>query len=476
MMCRQPWHACSNGNRTSPRYRRERRSPSCDCSDAPSRKIVRCDSLTSRWRRIELADVLSGRRDEAPAPADHAPWRERAAWAVATMALMAVALLMLRPATTPTPVQFAVTPPDNGIFSDDGQSSRVISPQFAISPDGRQLAFVATTADGRPRLWVRSVDVAQARVLAGTEGAAHPFWSPDSRFIGFFAAAKLKKVDIGGGLVEVVCDSPGTRGGTWNRNGDIVFAGFFTRGLYRVSAEGGAPVAVTMLDDARQELWHPWPEFLPDGRHFFYLARSAQPEQDAIYIGTLDSQETTRVLAHDSRVVFAPPNHLVFARQQTLVAQEFDLSSMEVVGDAAAIASRSPDMRRPVKARSRRPPAASCNAARIAIPDSQLTWFDSSRSATWRHRHGRGAQESCTRAGLCARHGIERAAHCSPEIRLISWLIDLAPGSASRLTFGNVQNRNPIWSPDGARVAFAAYAGTTDLYEKPAKSAGARSC
>ncbi len=310
--------------------------------------------------RIELADVLSGRRDEAPAPAGHAPWRERAAWAVATMALMAVALLMLRPATTPTPVQFAVTPPDNGIFSDDGQSSRVISPQFAISPDGRQLAFVATTADGRPRLWVRSVDVAQARVLAGTEGAAHPFWSPDSRFIGFFAAAKLKKVDIGGGLVEVVCDSPGTRGGTWNRNGDIVFAEFFTGGLYRVSAEGGAPVAVTMLDDARQELWHRWPEFLPDGRHFFYLARSAQPEQDAIYIGTLDSQETTRVLAHDSRVVFAPPNHLVFAGQQTLVAQEFDLSSMEVVGDAAAIAEPVARYAPTGEARSRRPPAASC--------------------------------------------------------------------------------------------------------------------
>ena len=120
------------------------------------------------------------------------------------------------------------------MFSDDGQAGSDPSPQLALSPDGRQLAFIATTADGRPRLWVRSLDAVTPRALPGTEGASHPFWSPDSRFIGFFAAAKLKKIDANGGPAQVLCDSPAQRGGTWNRDGVIVFSRFWiAEGLYR---------------------------------------------------------------------------------------------------------------------------------------------------------------------------------------------------------------------------------------------------
>src|SRR6185295_2865544 len=209
------------------------------------------------------------------------------------------------------PVRFIVMPPDDGMFPGDSVAgSNLQGPQLAVAPDGRHLAFVASTADGRRRLWVRGLDAVTARPLSGTEGASRPFWSPDSRFIGFFAAARLKTIRADGGPVQVLCDAASPRGGTWNQDGVIVFSPGFQDGLYRVPAAGGRPTPVTRLDPARQELSHRWPEFLPDGRHFLYLVRSTQRDQTGAYVGSIDSTDTQRVLDTEFFASVASPGYM----------------------------------------------------------------------------------------------------------------------------------------------------------------------
>ena len=180
--------------------------------------------------------------------------------------------------------------------------------EFALSPDGRYIVFVAS-GDGPQRLWLRALDKTEAQPLPGTEGAQYPFWSPDSRAIAFTAASKLKRIDIAGGSPQVLANTNSTRGGAWNGDGTIVFSA--TLGpLSRVSASGGEPVAVTQLD--KQTFDHRFPQFLPDGRHFLYLAWSTVPENRAIYVGSLDSDPRIRLMAVESKVVYTRPGFLLF--------------------------------------------------------------------------------------------------------------------------------------------------------------------
>ena len=261
------------------------------------------------------------------------------------------------------PVQFVVMPPEDGTFTGDGLAgSNPPSPQLAMAPDGRHLAFIASSADGRPRLWVRSFDTITARVLAGTEGAARPFWSPDGRSIGFFAGAKLKTIAATGGPVQVLCDVRSPRGGTWNQSGTIIFATGFEDALYRVAAAGGLPTQITRLDAARQELSHRWPEFLPDGRHFLYLVINERRDQSGIYLGTLDSAETVRLLDTEFRAGFAPPGYLLFVREGTLLAQPFDITAKQLSGAAVPVTEGVGFGERPAKHRSHHPPADSHTA------------------------------------------------------------------------------------------------------------------
>ncbi|HEV8131162.1 MAG TPA: protein kinase, partial [Acidobacteriota bacterium] len=195
---------------------------------------------------------------------------------------------------------------------------------LAISPDGRHLAFVSTS-EGRSLLWIRSFDSITARPLAGTEDAYLPFWSPDSRSIGFFAAGKLKRIEVNGGPAQTLCDiSLDGRGGTWNQDGIIVFSPDFQKELYKISSAGGVAAPLTKLDSSRQETSHRFPYFLADGRHFVYLARCTVPENSGLYIGSLESKETKRVLAAESSAAYAAGN-LLFVRRRTLIAQPFDL-------------------------------------------------------------------------------------------------------------------------------------------------------
>jgi hypothetical protein len=162
--------------------------------------------------------------------------------------------------------------------------------------------------------------------LVGTQGASYPFWSPDAKFIGFFADGKLKKVDASGGQVQVLCDAPSGRGGTWNRDGVIVFTPDGFGGLFRVSSSGGPPLEMTQPDAARFETSHRWPMFLPDGKHFLYLAANfgGRLENNAIFLGALDSQERRLLVSTSANAAYAEPGYLLYLRDKTLVAQSFD--------------------------------------------------------------------------------------------------------------------------------------------------------
>src|SRR6185295_6494766 len=193
--------------------------------------------------------------------------RERLAWAVAGVAIVTAALLaagyLRRAPVKATPIRFEIATPEG--------ASLVDTPR--ISPDGKILAFNANDSSGRSRIWVRPLSSLETRPLDGTEGATRPFWSPDSRFIGFFAGGKLKKVEASGGPPQKICDYPTGSDGTWSPAGVILFDGRATDPILRVSAEGGTPVIAVKTDASRKETQVAWPEFLPDGRHFLYMAQ-----------------------------------------------------------------------------------------------------------------------------------------------------------------------------------------------------------
>ncbi len=294
--------------------------------------------------RIEIHEALT-----TPAPAEPvaAPRKGplsniRAAWSIAAIAIVAAALgwgafaYLRRAPEGAQPVRFFVSPPGTGqlAMTAPTASGAVVSP-LAVSPDGRRIAIVIRGADGKSQLWVRSLDTLAAQALAGTEGAFQPFWSPDSRFIGFFAAGKLKKIEVSGGPSISLCDAPDPRAGTWNRDGVIVFAPMANAALQRVSAAGGVPSAATTLGQG--EAVHMRPFFLPDGQHFLYRPSTA-PGGGPAYVGSLNSAERKFLINADSSNVVYSEGHLLFLRENTLMAQPFDAQRLVLTGDAFPIA------------------------------------------------------------------------------------------------------------------------------------------
>ncbi len=186
-------------------------------------------------------------------------------------------------------------------------------------------------------LWVRALEHLSGQTLPGTEGAAWPFWSPDGRFVAFFADGKLKKVDMLGAQPATLADAVTGPGGSWNRDDTIVFSKA-AGPLFQVSSAGGIAKPVTELDTSREELAHGHPFFLPDGRHFIYLAVSRKAENTGIVVASLDSKETAFLVNTEVRAAFAPPNHLLFMRENTLMAQRFHSSRLELDGDPFPIA------------------------------------------------------------------------------------------------------------------------------------------
>jgi Tol biopolymer transport system component len=333
---------------------------------------------------------------------------------------------------------------------------------FAVSPDGRSIAFVARQ-NNNPDAWflyVRPIGAVTPQRLAGTEDATMPFWSADSRSIAFVAVGKLKKVEASGGPPAEICDANGFSGGTWNRDGVILFGS--AQGIYRVSAEGGKAEAITHLDAAQSG--HFWPHFLPDGRHYLYTAWSGQPANRGIFVGNLDSKDNgARVLAVGSNAGYADPGYLVFHREAAVYAQRFDATRLSVSGDPIRIAdeitydganglghfavSRSGVLAYNFSS------AGSAGAqgdAQADLSEWQLSWI--SRSGGLLERVGTP--------------GVYRGVEVSPDTKRVAvhrhdanggdiYVIE-PRGSDTRLTFDASQhNSMPIWSPDGSRIVYA---------------------
>jgi len=327
---------------------------------------------------------------------------------------------------------------------------------LALSPDGRTLAMVAySTQANNYVLWTHEVGGRQTNSLAGTQGASYPFWSPDGKFIGYFADGKLKKVDASGGQVQVLCDAPNGRGGTWNREGVIVFTPDALLGLFRVSSLGGSPVEMTKPDASRFEASHRWPVFLPDGKHFLYLAAnfSGQLEANAIFVGSLDSQERRSLVSTSANAAYAEPGYLLYLRDNTLVAQPFDRRRFVLSGEQHILSSGVlyfPGVYRAVFSVSNGTVLVTQTGKGASI--SQLTWYDRS-----------GKQ-----SGTVGMPGSYNNVRLSPDGRRVAtdqtdadgrnidvWIHDPVRGAKTRLTFDPSLDQAAIWSPDAKQVLFA---------------------
>ena len=380
----------------------------------------------------------------APAPP---PARSRVGqWiglaAAAVLGASAVALVELRPApATSAPLRFTIgAPPDTRLASGG-----------SLSPDGRQLAFVATDPAGITRLWVQQLETGIARVLEGTEGASKPFWSPDGESLGFFAAGRVKRVGTVGGPVQTIATTVGLSesGGAWGPDDVILFAGFRS-GISAVAASGGQVRTVTELDASGQETAHRWPQVLPDGRFLFSIyAESA--ERIGTYVGSRDSAERTRLLP-DVGGIYAPPGYLLFVRDRVLMAQPFDARMARVTGTPTPIAGDA------------FPPYPNTGAALSAAPGGLLAFGGRAPEMilSWFDRAGKplGAVTAPTTLVNPSLSRDERYLLAGTGTDI--WLIDLAREAPTRVGPGNT----PLLSPDGSRLAFTSgrTSGIADIY------------
>ncbi|HEU5393386.1 MAG TPA: hypothetical protein VFV36_01155, partial [Candidatus Methylomirabilis sp.] len=266
--------------------------------------------------------------------------REGIAWAIAGLLFVATAgfgLAWLRAWSVGTRVVQAFIPPPEGLVF---HLSGFHPGPAALSPDGRLVAFVAGPTFGKEQVWVRPVDSVAPQPLPGTEGSGYPFWSPDSRMIGFFAEGKLKKIAVSGGPPLTLCDAPNGKGGSWSPEGIILFTPLHNTGIFRVPEAGGQPAEITRLDAARGDTSHRFPWVLPDGRRFLYLARTVgrgSQEGHVLALGSLDGKDTRVLMPATSNAAYGS-GHLFFMREDTLMAQRFDPDALELSGEAFPIA------------------------------------------------------------------------------------------------------------------------------------------
>jgi Tol biopolymer transport system component len=391
-------------------------------------------------------------------------WWIAALSSVALLAALPFAIAHLREsAVEPGAIRFVVAPPDDATYT----GGPAYAPAQAVSPDGRHMVFRAQRRGGPDLLWVRAFDALEARPLPGTEGGDFPFWSPDSRFIGFFADGKLKKIDSSGGPPQTLCNAPAAEGGTWNSRGIILFAGSPNAGLSRVPAGGGEPAAATMLDAPRKEVSHRLPHFLPDGRRFLFFAQPG----NSIRVGSLDSPEMRTLLNADSKAVYAAPGYLLFVREQTLMAQPFDPSLAELTGDSFPVAEE-------VRGNTINGRAAfSVSESGVlayrsgaALQNTQITWFDRSGKVLQtidQPADYRGVALSPDEAQLIVHR------HEEPSGGGL-WLFDWKRGTIARFTSNPSHNTAPRWSPDGGHIVFGSNrdGGIANLYQNVSSGTG----
>jgi Tol biopolymer transport system component len=446
---------------------------------ALERVVAKClaKDPSRRWQTAaDLRDELAWIKEDlgvraAPVGAAAATFSgiwKRPAWSVtiAAMVLTAIVLGLLnwpRAQAHSMPMRFAVLSPDD--------TAGVDVP--IVSPDGRSVAFVARGSDGGSRVWVRPFDSLTARPLVEVDEHAFPFWSPDSRFLAFFGEGKIKKIEVSGGPVQILSDAaPSGRGGTWNRDDVIVFAPAADGPLYRIAAKGGVPIQVTTFATTPAERTHRFPHFLPDGRHFTYSAQSDRPPR--IMLGSLASPDVKPLIEGTFSEAWAPPGYLLFLRNfplDTLMMQPFDAAQLRLTDQAVPIVDR-------VKLGASGGNfafSASDNGvlayATYGVPETQLTWVA---------RAGRGA-EVVGPKGEYKRVSIAPDGRRAAVVRINQktggeeiWIIDMQRGSAFPLTSSPPATNDPVWSPDGTRVAFlrSGPSGFDDIFVRPSNASG----
>ncbi len=445
----------------------------------PERRFQTASDLGFALEALSTPSSSGANRTEAVQALDTATmtkrggWRERIAWIAA--GVLALALLALgvaysrRPALEAEMVRLFVNSPE--------KATRFDYP--TISPDGRTLAFVATV-EGKTQLWVRPLNATTTKPLAEVGSYVTrplPFWSPDSQFLAFFDGGKLKKVALSGGAPVILCDAPSAGGGTWNREGVILF-GDGAAGIKRISANGGAVTVTRTVDSSRGEIYHIAPIFLPDGRHFLFYLANSDPTKRGAYLASLDGGEAKLLLPLDSPLVGVTTNpaarnesYLVFVRQGALLAQAFDFNRNQLTGEPVRLAEQPHFI--VANDGSHIQSSLSANGVLVLIEgnaNQQLAWFD---------RAGK-------KLGTVGSAGIYGVPRLSPDEQRLAvgrrelqtrtsdiHLFDLARGTDTRFTFDPAPDIYPCWSPDGSRLVWTSTReGVGNLYQKAASGAG----
>jgi len=418
-----------------------------------------------RWQSAgdvakELKWIAEGSQSGVTAPADRSlrTRPQRLAWFVAAVAVLFGVGSALLSRRTPAPeeqTRFAIMPPSGYGFLGFVE----------LSPDARRLLFVVQDEAGTNSIAVRSLDSLEMRRLPGTEGARGGFWSPDGREIGFFSERSLKRIGAEGGPVQTICPSGAGFSGTWSRQGTILFTEDFGGPIVGVPATGGTPRPVTTLDAARGDVAHFHPAFLPDGRHFVFVARNIDPEKTSVVLASLDSKVASRLFQADSSAVFADPGYLLFARDNALFAWRFDSRSRKLVGD----------------------PVPTLEQVRYATEDNMLSVSAAGNRVgylSWRGRRrlvwvDRKGHELGTLGEIGGYEDVRISpdgSHVAVALRDASrgqnqdvWVLDATHGTGARVTSERTDEFNPAWFPDGERLAYVSdHAGFYDLYERPA--------
>jgi Tol biopolymer transport system component len=448
------------------------REPPALAEAPPLDRVIRRSLAKDPDQRFQTARDLKAAflwaMQQPPAATPAKP--NRALWVAVAAAMLAAGALaewtvsrMRRTPADDRVFRVEINPPHDGRFV----PSITNAGGFAISPDGKMVAFVAS-ANGKTALWVRNLDnSSSARLLPGTENAGFPFWSPDSKSIGFAAGAKLRQVGVEGGGSATICDVPVIRGASWGSDGYILFAA--PGGLYRVSASGATPSPLTTLDASRGESAHRWPQVLPGGR-FLYTVYASKPGNGGVYAASLTRPaERVKLLATDSNVVYAPEaddkGYLLWLRGGALVTQEFNPVKLQFSGEPQPIAGA-------VKASNQglMQLAVSANGLLLygAFGDlTQFAWFD--RTGKVLKELGEPVDSNFTyRLSPDTRHiAVQRITGGLSDL----WLMDTERGLASRFTAETAHPTSPLWSPDGRTILFTHF-GSKDLLRKAANGTG----
>jgi Tol biopolymer transport system component/tRNA A-37 threonylcarbamoyl transferase component Bud32 len=408
--------------------------------------------------RLLLDDLDAGGEAPVSPPAVPARGRERLAWVIAAIAVAGSALWALRTGRSRPPeelMRFAILPP----------AGRSIIGSVLLSPDSRRLLLPLADEAGRISVAVRSLDSLELRWLAGAEDVRGAFWSADGREVAFFSDRRLKRVAADGGPVQTVCESGSAFSGAWGSQGTILFSSYWGSPIMAVSATGGVPRPVTALDPVRGDLTHSHPAFLPDGKHFVFVAPNVDSAKTSIVLACTDSKEVRPLFHADSSAVFAQPGYLLFGRDDAVSAWRFDPGTLRLAGD-------------PIPAFGQVHWLSADDFLGLSAAGSRVAYLSWSlrRRLVWVDRGGR-------ELGTLGQVGGYTDVRISPDGRQVAvarrdpsrgrnldiWVVDATRGTETRITADRNDEFNPAWFPDGERLVYVSDRfGFYDLYERPA--------